>query len=88
MAGTRATRQNSTVPAAQAQATALYAAHDVTWYWIVDPDARTIEAYRLEGSESEWLDDVLSRAADAAQVGRLAGGQRGEVVQPVPGGQF
>jgi Uma2 family endonuclease len=28
---------------------ALYAAHDVTWYWIVDPEARTIEAYRLEG---------------------------------------
>jgi Uma2 family endonuclease len=26
---------------------ALYAAHDVTWYWIVDPLARTIEAYRL-----------------------------------------
>jgi len=29
---------------------ALYAAHDVPCYWIVDPDARTIEAYRLEGS--------------------------------------
>ena len=26
---------------------ALYADHDVTWYWIVDPDARRIEAYRL-----------------------------------------
>jgi len=28
---------------------ALYASHDVPWYWIVDPDAHTIEAYRLEG---------------------------------------
>src|SRR5437773_7938132 len=27
---------------------ALYAAHDVTWYWIVDPDALRIEAYRLQ----------------------------------------
>jgi Uma2 family endonuclease len=26
---------------------AMYAAHDVTWYWIVDPDARRIEAYHL-----------------------------------------
>ena len=28
--------------------TTLYARHDVTWYWIVDPAARTIDAYRLE----------------------------------------
>jgi Uma2 family endonuclease len=27
---------------------ALYAQHDVTWYWIVDPEARTIEVYHLE----------------------------------------
>jgi Uma2 family endonuclease len=27
---------------------ALYANHDVPWYWIVDPAARTIETYRLE----------------------------------------
>ena len=27
---------------------ALYASHDVTWYWIADPDARTIEVYHLE----------------------------------------
>ena len=27
----------------------LYAKHDVTWYWIVDPDARTIDVDRLEG---------------------------------------
>jgi Uma2 family endonuclease len=30
---------------------ALYAAHDVTWYWIVDPVTQSIEAYRLAGSE-------------------------------------
>ena len=27
---------------------ALYAKHDVPWYWIVDPGARTIEAYHLD----------------------------------------
>ena len=28
---------------------ALYAKHGVDWYWIVDPNARTIDVYRLEG---------------------------------------
>jgi Uma2 family endonuclease len=28
---------------------ALHAAHGVTWYWIVDPEARTIESLHLEG---------------------------------------
>jgi Uma2 family endonuclease len=28
---------------------ALYARHDVPWYWIVDPVARRIEAYHLDG---------------------------------------
>lgn len=28
---------------------ALYATHGVEWYWIVDPNAQTIDAYHLEG---------------------------------------
>ena len=27
----------------------LYAKHGVDWYWIVDPAARTVDVYRLEG---------------------------------------
>jgi Uma2 family endonuclease len=38
---------------------ALYAAHDVTWYWIVDPPARTIEVYRLAGPAYQ-LDATLT----------------------------
>jgi Uma2 family endonuclease len=44
---------------------ALYAAHDVTWYWIVDADAQTIEAFRLEAGAYRLdakLDGVEPRA--------------------------
>ena len=29
----------------------LYAKHGVDWYWIVDPPARTIDVYRLDGED-------------------------------------
>ena len=44
---------------------ALYAAHDITWYWIVDPEARTIEAFHLEGDRYRLdarLEGIESRA--------------------------
>jgi Uma2 family endonuclease len=44
---------------------ALYAAHDVTWYWIVDPDARRIEAYFLEAGAYR-LDGLLEGAEPRA----------------------
>jgi Uma2 family endonuclease len=43
----------------------LYAKHDVTWYWIVDPDARTIEVYRLQG-DAYGLDARLNGAEPRA----------------------
>jgi|ERR1051326_887413 Uma2 family endonuclease len=60
---------------------ALYAAHDVTWYWIVDPDTRTIEAFhleagvyrlvaKLEGTESRTLPPFLQLTIDPAAVWR------------------
>ena len=44
---------------------ALYAKHDVTWYWIVDPDARTIDVYRLQG-DAYGLDVRLDGAEPRA----------------------
>jgi Uma2 family endonuclease len=42
----------------------LYAAHDVTWYWIVDPIERTIETYHLEAGAYRL---VASLEGDAAR---------------------
>ena len=44
---------------------ALYAAHDVPWYWIVEPDARTIEAYHLDAGVYR-LDAMLEGAEPRA----------------------
>jgi len=49
----------------------LYARHGVTYYWIVDGDARTIEMYRLAGETYE----LLARATGDAPVS----------VEPFPG---
>ena len=43
----------------------LYAKHGVTWYWIVDPDARVIEVYRLE-ADGYRLDARLEGSAPRA----------------------
>jgi len=32
----------------------LYAAYRVPYYWIVDPEARTFEALRLDVDPAEW----------------------------------
>jgi Uma2 family endonuclease len=43
----------------------LYAKHEVTWYWIVDPDARAIEVYRLQ-ADGYRLDARLDGTAPRA----------------------
>jgi Uma2 family endonuclease len=60
---------------------ALYSAHDVTWYWIVDPIAETIDVHhleagaytltaRLEGREPRALPPFLDLTLDPAAVWR------------------
>jgi Uma2 family endonuclease len=44
---------------------ALYAKHAVEWYWIVDPDALTIDAYALDG-DAYRLDTHLEGAVPRA----------------------
>ena len=34
----------------------LYAAHGVPFYWIIDPEARTLEALRCEGPDNVWVE--------------------------------
>jgi Uma2 family endonuclease len=41
----------------------LYTAHDVTWYWIVDPVARAIEAYHLEEGAYRLVGTLEGNAA-------------------------
>jgi Uma2 family endonuclease len=59
----------------------LYAAHGVALYWLIDPEARVLEALRCEGAGSAWTevgsydDESVARIApfDAIEleVGRL-----------------
>lgn len=57
----------------------LYADHDIPWYWIVDPDARRIEAYHLDegayrleaaldGADARALPPFVDLALDPAAI--------------------
>jgi Uma2 family endonuclease len=57
----------------------LYADHDIPWYWIVDPDARRIEAYHLadgafrleaalDGADPRALPPFVDLALDPAAI--------------------
>ena len=50
----------------------LYAAQEVNWLWLLDPEIRTLEVYRLSDGhwllEGTWKDDDAVRAAPFAEV--------------------
>jgi len=47
----------------------LYAEHDVSFYWLLDPQARTLEALRLERASRAWIE---IGSYDEASVARVA----------------
>ena len=54
---------------------ALYAAHGVSFYWLIDPNARTLEALALESGHwrelGAWDDTATVNIAPFNEVGRL-----------------
>jgi Uma2 family endonuclease len=50
----------------------IYAAQEVSWLWLLDPDIRTLEVYSLADGhwllEGTWKDDDAVRAAPFAEV--------------------
>lgn len=52
-----------------------YAAAGIGQFWVVDPDARTLEVHRLD--DGQW--EVCARFDDGAPVGEVAVGDRGVV---------
>lgn len=48
----------------------LYAEHGVAFYWIIDPEARTLEALRLDPTSRGWVE--VGSYDDAASDARIA----------------
>ena len=50
----------------------LYAEHSVPYYWIADPDSRSVEAYALAGAAYALASRVTTEPAALPPLGRLA----------------